>query len=362
MNCKFGCKKELKSLSNSFLPLFRHIDYSTIKSKLNYKVCNNCGSVFNLKLFNKESKIFSEKIFLDSKQTISSINHDKGKNLFRHVIQANIISKLKSGKRLNFLDYGCFDGKLLIELHKKNKDSSFYGIDKSPNFKKIFPNKKNFHYHTNIDEIKKKFDVVIFSDSLYYLNNAKKILEKVNEILKPDGFLFLQNTDLQKNPYYILNGDQYFFAFDEPMKHLLNLTKFKIIKKNFKVFKKQNIYICKKKKSTNLKKINKKNYYSIYKRILKKLEDKYNFLKKNNSVKYIFGTTVNAAFADEAIGKNTIFIDENIEKIQHGFRNKKVINPKEVEKGETIILNYSKNNKIYKNILKKKYKINVKEC
>ena len=48
MNCKFFCGKKLHSLKKNTLPLFRHMDYSTIGYNLDFKVCNYCGTILTL--------------------------------------------------------------------------------------------------------------------------------------------------------------------------------------------------------------------------------------------------------------------------------------------------------------------------
>ena len=237
MNCKFLCEKKLHSLKRNTLPTFRHIDYSTIGYNLDFKVCNYCGTIFNFKQFERERKYFKTNQFLKSKYTY---------NLSRQKDQTKILSKFLKKKNLRILDYGCFDGKLLIELNKKIKYSYFYGLKISNKFKKIFPKKKNFFFIRDIKKIKHKMDLIIFSNTIYYLKNPVEILKISNNLLKPNGLIYIENTDLKKNPLYILNGDQFFYAFDHTMKHLLNLTNYKIIKKNFDNLKNSNVIFVKK--------------------------------------------------------------------------------------------------------------------
>ena len=247
-------------------------------------------------------------------------------------------------------------------MNKKFKNSFFFGIEHSKNFKKIFPKKKNFFFFTDLNKIKNiKFDLITFSDSIYYLPNVGKILDNVRKLLKPDGFLYIQNTDLTKNPYYLLNSDQYFFAFDSVIKNLLNLKKFKLLRSNFKVLNKQNSYICKKEEKIKRNSPKNNNHFSKYKILLEKIQESSKKIKKEKSLKYIFGSTVNAAFIDEILSKkDSIFIDENYSKIKKGFRGKKVIHPNKITNKDKIILNYGENNYIYKNILKNKYNLKVK--
>tara|TARA_B110000483_G_C18150107_1_gene525098 strand:- start:591 stop:1649 length:1059 start_codon:yes stop_codon:yes gene_type:complete len=351
MNCKFLCEKKLHSLKRNTLPTFRHIDYSTIGYNLDFKVCNYCGTIFNFKQFERERKYFKTNQFLKSKHTY---------NLSRQKDQTKILSKFLKKKNLRILDYGCFDGKLLIELNKKIKYSYFYGLEISNIFKKIFPKKKNFFFIRDIKKIKHKMDLIIFSNTIYYLKNPVEILKISNNLLKPNGLIYIENTDLKKNPLYILNGDQFFYAFDHTMKHLLNLTNYKIIKKNFDNLKNSNVYICKKSKNKIIKP-KYKDYLLKYKLILNKFDKTFKKLKNISFSKYVFGTTINAAFADEALKNNDIiFVDEDYRKTKEPFRSNLVVNPKKIQKKETIILNYGKLNMHYAKILKK-YQFSLKK-
>ena len=91
---------------------------------------------------------------------------------------------------------------------------------------------------------------------------------------------------------------------------------------------------------------------SKYKRILDKFDETFKKLKNIYLSKYVFGTTINAAFADEAMKNNDIiFVDEDYRKTKKLFRSNLVVNRKNTKK-ETIILNYGKLNMYYAKILK----------
>lgn len=359
MKCEFGCKSELEKISSPTLPLFRSLDYSSLKRSLEYYFCHNCETIFNYKNFFNEEKLFLSDKFIKSKKTISELNNDKKKKLFRYQMQADLLSKYLKRNNLNILDYGCFDGKLLIELSKKIKNSNFFGIEKSKEFKKIFPKEKNFFFETDLKKIDEKFDIIIFSETIYYIKDIDKILNLAYHKLKDNGYLYIQTTDLDKNPYYFLSGDQFFFQFPHTIKFLLNKNNFEVLKKKFNFFKKQKIYLCRKNKKLKYKK-KKINFFHKIVKLVSFLENKVKLIK-NQKIKYLFGTTINAAFADEILKSSSInFIDENKDKVLNGFRSKKVITPSKVDKSQKILLNYHKHNSLYDKILKKKYYLKTK--
>ena len=116
------------------------------------------------------------------------------------------------------------------------------------------------------------------------------------------------------------------------MKHLLKLTNYKIIKKNFDNLKIL-MFIFVKKVKIRLLNQKYKNYLSKYKRILDKFDETFKKLKNIYLSKYVFGTTINAAFADEAMKNNDIiFVDEDYRKTKKLFRSNLVVNPKKIQK------------------------------
>ena len=360
MKCKF-CKKKCISIENRNLPLFRHLDYTTIKIGLNYKYCPCCDTIFNNRYdYLNERKKFASKKFLISKKSHSEINRLKNKKYFRQVLQVRIIKKLfNHKKKLNILDYGCFDGSLLKELSKTDKHSKFFGIEVSPKYKKIFPNQKNFFFKNDIHEIKEELDLIIFSELIYYIDRPDLLLEKIYKKLGTNSKIYVQTTSLEKNSYYLLSGDQFFFQTDNALRNLFSIKNFKIKKINSN-FKKQNIYICSKhkkviRKSDKLKKDLKNNTREVQ-ALFDDLNKEFNILKKEK-LNYIFGTTINAAFVHEAQNNRYIkFLDENKTVLKKGFRNCKVILPSKIKQQSKILLNYKKNNSIYEKILKKNYK------
>lgn len=355
MKCFFKCKTNLKEINTLGLPFFRHLDYSTIIEPINLKFCPKCGTIFNSE-FQKESKIFKSSKYLKSKKTTSGINKKKNELSFRHQIQAKIISKLVKKKNLKILDFGCFDGKLLLSLNSLIKNSNFFGIDNSAKFEKIFPNENNFYYKNNIEEIEGKLDLVIFSESIYYLKNVREILSKVYKKLDNKGILYIQNVDIEKNPYYFLSGDQFFYQQKKTLEHVLKISNFRFKNLKTKVFNKSNVFVCKKnKKKIKLNNSTKLNFFQKkYKKIFKTLKFNFHLIRNLKDIKYVFGSTINAAFASEALYNQKIsFVDENMTKKK--FRKKKILHPKKLNVKNKILLNYYLNNKDYKANLVKNY-------
>ena len=106
-----------------------------------------------------------------------------------------------------------------------------------------------------------------------------------------------------------------------------------------------------------------KNYYNVYKKKFKTLNQIYKRINKLKFVKYIFGTKLNANFAFDALkNKNIQFLDEDKNKLKLKNNGKKIIHPSMANKKHFILINYLKNNSYYRNILNKKYNLSKFIC
>ena len=360
-------KKKLtntRTVIKSNLPVFDHISFNKISNFCTYTQCNYCQiiSVQQNKEIKKNIKYFTSKIYSNSKQTSQKKNINKKKKyLYRSQHQANYISKNIKKNKVNILDIGCFDGKLLGYLSLICKKSFFYGHDINLFLKKSFPNKKNFFFIKEINDIKCKFDCIIFSHSIMYIKNLAQTLLTCKKLLKRDGKIFIQIPDIKKNIFYSLMGDQYYNFTENSLINIFKLFGFKIKKIDKKHFPREIVLVLKKdininNKNTKLIKkdsIFQKNLISLNK-LKHKLEKKFN---KNQYL--VLGTTVNAAFVDEIISKNiNHFVDENLTLDKNYFREKKIYHPRKIYNYQNVILPFiNKGNRILSRF-KKMYKGN----
>jgi ubiquinone/menaquinone biosynthesis C-methylase UbiE len=109
------------------------------------------------------------------------------------------LEEISGGK---ILDVGTEQGQFIRTLMKVLKDySSFIGIDISDDdlekardrfrdmpvsFKKMNADKMDFHNDS--------FDTVCISHSIHHLENPEKVLVEINRVLKPRGYLILQES------------------------------------------------------------------------------------------------------------------------------------------------------------------------
>jgi len=163
--------------------------------------CRKCGLVFQNPRI-KESdieKIYDKNYFhakgFDRDYCIEAKRFDKFE-IKKDIKRINVIEKFcKKGK---MLEIGCAYGKFLYEAKKLGW--KVYGLDISP-YPLRFARK---HYKLDVkvgslDSVKYPsnfFDCVVMIEVMEHLTNPKKTLEKVNRILKPNGLIVIQTSNV----------------------------------------------------------------------------------------------------------------------------------------------------------------------
>ena len=163
-------------------PVFRHSDLKLIGRHI---VIKKTPYYY----VNKSKKLLS---FLKEFKTknYSKIDHDKKlffqgyRNIYyrRSQIISKIILRKFKEKQIKILDYGCNNGSLLKELNKLHFRNLF-GYDINNSYKKFFK-KSKIRYLNKIKSYKNEFDLVIFSHSIAYTHNIKKLMSLIKKIVK----------------------------------------------------------------------------------------------------------------------------------------------------------------------------------
>jgi ubiquinone/menaquinone biosynthesis C-methylase UbiE len=115
-------------------------------------------------------------------------------------------------------DLGCGNGRTIINLAKKNKNTKFYGVDSSSNMINIAERKKeelnleNVYFYTNDATSKNlpdvfdfEFDKVVTKRLLINVNGDEKlkVVENIHSILKRDGLYIM--TECFMDPLQKIN-------------------------------------------------------------------------------------------------------------------------------------------------------------
>ncbi len=222
--------------SKNYKYLFENSIKSTARmEKIPNKVliCKNCGHVF------------LDYFFLDQKDLE---NYYQTNNPFEKVEQLDpahqkvrseqlnfVLENIKNvNKEFKFLDIGCGSGYYLYLLKQKG----FYceGVERSNMMCEMI----NKHYkikctNTSFEELKveNKFDVVSIITVLEHLYNPKRCVEKISNLIKENGHLFIEIPDTEFPRHDILPD---YLAFEHihhwtknSISNLLQLSGFEII-------------------------------------------------------------------------------------------------------------------------------------
>ena len=343
MKCLFCRSKKKIKLYN--LPLFRHLDFKNTHKKTKFIYCKKCGHLSTANI--KKNQFLKSSKYANSNQTNRKIFIKNKPIKDRTYFQNEIIKKItKKKEKLNFLDIGCFDGILLKKISQNFSNSKFYGLDNNKYLKDKFPKKKNFFFNLNIDQIDRqlRFDIIILSHSIMYIETLHKMMKILISKLSDDGKIIIQTPNYEKNPYYYLMSDNFHFINEKNINNIFSVFNLSVTKIRKKFLQNENIYIAKKaNKKLKIIKIENNYYENLFKKILV-IKNKIKKIKFNNVI--IKGTTIKSAFIDYCLkSKVLFFIDDDKNKIGQNFRSKKIINisKKEINKKNMFLIDTTKN-------------------
>jgi ubiquinone/menaquinone biosynthesis C-methylase UbiE len=154
--------------------------------------------------------------------------------------------KFKNLKNKIVLDIGCGNGQFTYALapHVKSIigiDPSMYMLESARNARKIFNYKNIRFYNGSAEDIpftNKRFDIILFSNSLHFCDNLEIVLNNAFIFLEKNGIIFISEPGIK--PHFgdkILNPTSDIFnkkLYNEKQKTLTNTrdSLFKFIKKN----------------------------------------------------------------------------------------------------------------------------------
>lgn len=121
-----------------------------------------------------------------------------------------IASWIKKLKRKTILDVGCAGGFLATALDSKKYQ--IIGIDKDTSWRdsKALREYEKVYWidleKTDFKELEgQRFDFIVCADILEHLNNRKKILEKLKNLLRDDGYLVVCIPNMDLLPFLIVH-------------------------------------------------------------------------------------------------------------------------------------------------------------
>ncbi len=205
-------------------PAFRHVDFSTIGSELRGSVCGHCQLFQNIDSFAKERLSYQTQFYGSSAQTIHKSARNKKKARTRSEIQADCIAKLLPSSAKACLDIGCFDGALLRALGIVMPAVDKLGYDVNPTHNVVDLAGRLEITSAQEEIFRGRFDAVIYSHSIMYIDNIVNQLKRLRSHLTDEGFVFIQLPDIRINPLYALMGDQAFIFSEDNLERLLKYS------------------------------------------------------------------------------------------------------------------------------------------
>ena len=279
----------------------------------------------------------------------------------RSFLQAKILTEIfNNNENARILDIGCFDGSLLDELDGMLSNADLWGFDINPYLESWFPKKDNFHFiSTDLGNLDGLFDLIILSHSILYIPNQLELMSSISRILKDDGILFIQIPDIHKNPYYSLMGDQSFIFTETSLKNVLGTFGYKVELVKNDYFPRELLISAGKNELGSLDSYEESNLIEENIETINHVNKQLRNIKGNSLT--VLGTTVNAAFVDEIIGKRIqFFVDENTSKTGKIFRGKNVVHLRDLNDTNHTILPYGESGIIIKDRFENIYNGNFK--
>jgi len=266
---------------NLNVPTIRHSDLRVISKSLSLRKTNYYYENLNSNL-EKNLKEFKQKKYININQDAQLFKHRK-KNLYKkrsEILKEEIFKNFNTNSKI--LDFGCNKGELLYRLKQSGFKKIFdYNINQASK-KKLKRKKINF---LNLNKIaEKKFDIIIFSHSLSYVKNIKKLLIILKKALSRNGNIVINCADVAKRPFILCLGDQKYFFEKQMLKNLFkDFGSIKFIKSNYLTNDILSIISFNQKKRLKVKSINNKNF-----KILKSKVKRINQIKKKEKKIYIY--------------------------------------------------------------------------
>ena len=174
------------------------------------KKCKSCSTLFINKypsqsgliyLYEKQEKSLGKPSLYSKKNDffVNFIETLRDKLVLNKIFKKFIFLK---DKKIKVLDYGSGDGYLASFLNKKFKNGKLYTFDK---YTADLNKEKNIIHFRTLSQIKKKnlkFDIIILKQIIEHVPYPINFINKLKEILKKDGYLYIETPNFFKNVYF----------------------------------------------------------------------------------------------------------------------------------------------------------------
>lgn len=328
-------------------PLFRHLDFATIKQSGRLGRCTACQIVLNdltRDEINQIEGLFRSTDYARCKtMTHTLFVKSEAQPKTRTSLQAEFLRGLLKKANPIILDIGCFDGELLTEIDRRFKSAELHGFDVNEHLRSVFPTRSNFYFWSPaLKEVEGSFDLICLSGSIVYVSDIPELLGEIKRLLRPDGSVFVQCVDISTSPYAILLGDQRTHYTGQILSNLFNYFGFQLSLLDNSWAPREIVAIGKRGIGFKQQKLVEDTH--IYNCIthLDKMAAKIRAVRISPNWRLgVLGTSAAAAFVDSLLGsKVAFFVDENPKRVGQKFRSKDVIHPSVLNNSAMVIVPY----------------------
>jgi methionine biosynthesis protein MetW len=130
--------------------------------------------------------------------------------------RSNILSFIKKAQESNFIDLGCDDGSLTMDVATKIDTKAVFGLEKNPARLADCKKKGIRVIMGDLDKgipIKSNsFDIILSNQVIEHVCNTDLLLKEIKRILKPDGYAIISTNNISSwtNIIALLFGKQPF--------------------------------------------------------------------------------------------------------------------------------------------------------
>ncbi len=307
-------------------PMFRHMDHGFHRPGPKHVAhCFGCGLIF--RVAGKKALREIGEIYRSFEYSATAANFHLVSQGSETALQARTVLRHVQ-RRGAVLDVGCFDGRLLDELHRAGFGDCF-GVDLRKHH--LLP--EHVRFFPDIGRIGHTFDLVTATGSIQYLPDLNLFFRTVAGLLKEDGVLFIQTTNIHTKPLSMVLGDLYYHFSADILRRIGARHGFigRLLQPDWNT--RDIVMLLKKGIPDSLPPV--QDDVRLCLERIKTLRGHLDGIGQEETM--VFGTTLEASFVEHFLGGRTVgFVDENENK--KNFKDKPVIHPSAVAEGRVVLV------------------------
>lgn len=359
----------------------RHQDFMPLKREQSSLCkCNVCQMIYlaEQNLHPEIEEIYQGEEYAKKKKTehVVFVKQGSGENAsFRttysclaDLIERQMDSPAEDKGPFHFLDIGCFDGKLLLELSGRFPNAVMHGFDVSDFIEGLFPKKQDFTYFSgDLCKIEGPYNVIALVNVLAYVDDLPALMQSMHRLLKPEGFIFFACANIEKNPFFLTCGDQYTFQTPINLRNFWHQFGYAVeFIPDYPAFPRSILGIARHKSKQEIMEYEQDNTLEHSLKYLKGAATKLlhvvtDYKRENLPGRIVvLGCTNNAAWAHNLAGDHiSCFTDENPSRIGRQFYQKDVIHPNHLMEDDLLIIPYAETSNMLAEKFSSLYKARV---